>query len=176
MSFPMYLLVGLRLEIIRVLFFILINGMVSIVGVAIGFCIGSLARDYQVPFWIPYFVNLHRRKGANQAIMPSLFPMMIFSGYMIPFFKIPIYFKWIYFVSIFQYGLSLLEINEFSGLILECEADISTCYTSGDQYLASLNLGTDRFQLYLRILFGFMVAGSIGGYYAMRYDIHRLSE
>ena len=42
--------------------------------------------------------------------------MLLFSGYVIPYADIPVFFRWIYYVSIFQWAFTILRINQFHDL------------------------------------------------------------
>ena len=76
-------------------------------------------------------------------------PMLLFSGYVIPYADIPVFFRWIYYVSIFQWAFTILRINQFHDLDF---ADGGTgdmshgcqicCLTAGDT--SSAVLGTAR--------------------------------
>eukprot|EP00965_Chrysotila_dentata_P251629 6210168-Pleurochrysis_carterae.AAC.4 len=67
---------------------------------AFGLCIGAIVNDL---------------KQAQSVIAPTLVPLLLFSGYLIPYAQIPVYFQWLYYVSFFQYAMAILEVNEFMG-------------------------------------------------------------
>ena len=72
----------------------------SLVGGALGVVVGCLCKDVG---------------AARTAILPTLVPLLIFSGYLIPLSRIKVYFKWCYYASFFQYSFAILQLNEFSG-------------------------------------------------------------
>jgi hypothetical protein len=49
---------------------------------------------------------------ARTIILPTLAPLLIFSGYIVPKGNIPFYFTWAYYASFFQYAFGILMINE----------------------------------------------------------------
>jgi hypothetical protein len=111
--------------------------------------------------------------------MPTLVPLELFSGYIIPYNKIPDYFLFLYNISFFAYALSLLEINQFSGAeFSECSPPApgdtcppAACFQTGEQLLASMNVYEDdvgRDVLALAVTFSLL---SFLGYYAMRYVV-----
>ena len=51
---------------------------------------------------------------ARKMLMPIIAPQMIFSGYVLPYNDLPVYFKPFYYLSFWQYGLGILQLNEFS--------------------------------------------------------------
>lgn len=44
--------------------------------------------------------------------MPTLIPLLLFSGYLIPYAQIPSYFKWLYHCSPFAYAMSALQVSK----------------------------------------------------------------
>ncbi len=47
---------------------------------------------------------------------PLLVPLILFSGFIIPYQQIPSFFKFLYDLSFFQHAIAILEINYFAGL------------------------------------------------------------
>ena len=81
MGTPIYFLVGLKFEGMRFLIFLSNLTIMSSIGAALGLSIGSLVDNTQ---------------QAQQLVMPTLVPLELFSGYIIPKDKIPAYFMWLY--------------------------------------------------------------------------------
>eukprot|EP01065_Artemidia_motanka_P011500 TRINITY_DN161_c1_g1_i1.p1 TRINITY_DN161_c1_g1~~TRINITY_DN161_c1_g1_i1.p1 ORF type:complete len:1184 (+),score=461.94 TRINITY_DN161_c1_g1_i1:455-3553(+) len=53
----------------------------------------------------------------------SLIILIFFCGFMLPKDSIPVYFKWIYYISPYTYPLHGLLINEYHGLTFKCSQD-----------------------------------------------------
>eukprot|EP00658_Telonema_sp_P-2_P025672 TRINITY_DN20337_c0_g1_i3.p1 TRINITY_DN20337_c0_g1~~TRINITY_DN20337_c0_g1_i3.p1 ORF type:complete len:624 (+),score=168.26 TRINITY_DN20337_c0_g1_i3:200-2071(+) len=130
---PVYFLVGLRLDLSGTKFFVacLCLALCSITGTTLGLAVGAASKD----------VN-----GALGFVMPTLVPMMLFSGYVIPFAEIPIAFKWIYWISPFQYAFNILRINQFHDLDFQDDICKSTGkpggkvpFCHGNEYLETLH-------------------------------------
>ena len=66
---------------------------------SVGVAVGNLAKDID---------------EARVMLLPVLAPQMIFSGYVLPYARMPSYFRWLYYASFWQYGLGILQINEFA--------------------------------------------------------------
>ncbi|CAM9696729.1 unnamed protein product, partial [Heterosigma akashiwo] len=66
----------------------------------------------------------------------------------IPYSKIPIYFRWLYWVSYFQYAYSISSIIQFHDWVAsDCDPYAPTdgcpapaCFPDGERYLASAHL------------------------------------
>jgi len=88
------------------------------------------------------------------AVAPlCVLPLVMFSGFVINPESIPIYLKWVEWISPPKYAFAGLAMNEFRGLELYCKPDqirelltengemVSVCtYTSGESYLERLNI------------------------------------
>jgi len=163
MGVPIYLLVGLNLSDGRMLVFLSSLAMMSSIGASLGLFIGSLVENTQ---------------QAQQVVMPTLIPLELFSGYIIPYNKIPDYFLWLYNISFFAFALSLLEINQFKGVeFSDCPYNPETfgtcspvgCYTTGEELLGCMNISTDDVGKDLKALAITFSVLSTCGYYAMRW-------
>ena len=93
-------MVGLSLEPSSVATFIGTLMLMSFLGSLLGIAVGAVAGDIS---------------SARAAVVPTLVPLLIFSGYLIPYKSIPVYFKWAYYASFFQYCFGLLQVNELAG-------------------------------------------------------------
>lgn len=81
----------------RYFLFLALLALLATIGAALGLMVGSLVKDVQ---------------QGQQACMPTLIPLLLFSGYLIPFAQIPSYFKWLYHCSPFAYAMSALQVNK----------------------------------------------------------------
>ena len=68
--------------------------------------------------------SVHRSE--LRGVLPTLVPLIIFSGYLIPLARIPWYFKWLYYASFFQYAFGVLQINELANRTFtrDCPAEL----------------------------------------------------
>jgi ABC-type multidrug transport system permease subunit len=96
---PVYLMVGLNLHASKFGIFSGCLVLLELIGSCIGILVGANARD----------IN-----DARTTLLPTLAPLLIFSGYVVPKANIPVYFTWAYYVSFFQYAFGVLMINELS--------------------------------------------------------------
>ncbi|GMI44070.1 hypothetical protein TrCOL_g2872 [Triparma columacea] len=161
MGVPIYLLVGLNMARWRIFVFLGCLTVMSSIGAALGLFIGSLVENTQ---------------QAQQVVMPTLVPLELFSGYIIPYDKIPDWSLWIYHISFFAYALSLLEINQFEGVVFsDCVVpDVPdgtcpiVCFETGEDLLESMNVYvTDVGKDILALAVTFSALAGCG-YYAMR--------
>lgn len=94
-----------------------------------------------------------KRVEVALAIAPAiLLPLMFFSGFFINSESVPVYFRWIEYISPIKYAFSALMMNEFDGLELACDSDelqtisqgnstVTFCpFTQGSQIVDLLNL------------------------------------
>ena len=109
------------------------------IGTTIGIAVGSAADSFQ---------------DAQAMVAPTLIPLILFSGYLIPYDQIPTYFQWLYNLSFFQFAISILQINQFKGMkFTDCDIDTTElimanngtclaegCYTQIIQLLESDDL------------------------------------
>ena len=84
---PIYLLVQLNPAPLAVARFFTAVLTLSCIGVALGLLIGAFADDLQ---------------QAQALVAPTIVPLIMFSGYLIPFKQIPDFFRWLYHISFFQ--------------------------------------------------------------------------
>ena len=96
---PLYLLVGFAPTALQAARFLACLVIMTVIGMSIGLAIGQLAKDID---------------EARVMLLPIIAPQMIFSGYVLPYGRMPDYFKWLYYASFWQYGLGVLQVNEFA--------------------------------------------------------------
>ena len=100
LALPVFFLVGFTLTWTTFGIFVATLTLMSLIGGALGVVTGCIAKDIG---------------AARTAVLPTLVPLLIFSGYLIPLKSIPWYFKWCYYASFFQYSFGVLQINELLG-------------------------------------------------------------
>ncbi|KOO23546.1 ABC2 type transporter superfamily protein [Chrysochromulina tobinii] len=98
-ALPVYFMVGLSLTARQFGIFGGCLVLLELIGSCIGIMIGCTSND----------IN-----DARTQLVPVLAPLLIFSGYVVPYNNIPAYFTWAYYASFFQYSFALLMINEFA--------------------------------------------------------------
>ena len=97
------------------------------------------AQDYLSKFntlWL--VINLH----------VALYFLQIFAGLLLNIDSIPVYFKWLEYLSIFKYAYEIAVANELEGLQLEActseEIDEGGCLEDGNAFLERLGLEYDN--------------------------------
>ena len=124
LGIPVCFLVGLRTDPLHFSRFVATAVMLAAQGVCFGHVVGTTADDFQ---------------QVQQIVSPSLTPLILFSGYMIPKKDIPYALKWVYDISFFQYAVTNFNINEFRGKHFDdCPAQleaIGACFASGGKFL-----------------------------------------
>jgi len=159
MGIPIYFLVGLQNSFVKVMLFLGNMCILSCIGASLGLLIGCLVKDVA---------------GAQQAVMPTVIPLLLFGGYVIPYNKIPIYFKWLYWLSYFQYAYSIFSINQFYDVkFTDCDHSIISecpvaCFESGEQYLDTVNNKFSDLPRDFAAVAGFYALFVMVGYYIMK--------
>jgi len=98
LAVPVYALVGLRRTWEHFAVFCCALASLTWLGAAVGIGVGAFVDTFQ---------------DAQAAVVPLLIPLILFSGYLIPYAQIPSYFRFFYDVSFFQHAIAILEINQF---------------------------------------------------------------
>eukprot|EP00929_Paragymnodinium_shiwhaense_P121717 TRINITY_DN9406_c0_g1_i1.p1 TRINITY_DN9406_c0_g1~~TRINITY_DN9406_c0_g1_i1.p1 ORF type:complete len:619 (+),score=132.95 TRINITY_DN9406_c0_g1_i1:56-1912(+) len=117
---PAYFMVGLRAD--RILVTVLCLLLASCIGMIGGLLIGVLAKDLQ---------------SAQSMLLPTIVPLILFCGYVIPRDDIPDIFRWVYYIDIFQFSFTILRLNQFDGWVFsDCPAfgtpgSFCMCMTEG---------------------------------------------
>jgi len=122
---PLYLLVGLPLEAVRFGVFLLTEFILILMACSAGSYVGSWTKDAD---------------GNRAVLMPLFIPLVLFSGYVIPYAQIPTLWRVIYFASPLQWAISILETNRYRGLVFEdCDGSVPRelrhCYATGEELL-----------------------------------------
>ena len=156
LSVPPYFLIGLTPEVDHFLVFFATLITMSWIGVALGLAAGSKCDTVD---------------DAPKIVMPLLMPLMLFSGFLIPYNRIPIFFQWLYYVSFFQYGLTIMTVNQFRDMVFTdcaplnltltknlttaCEAMAKGphCFETGKQWLEHREVDVDSTLFNFGILF-----------------------
>ena len=142
MGTPIWFLVGIYKQgSIAYFIFIGVLSILSAIGVGLGLAIGAVVKDFQ---------------AAQGVVMPTVVPLLMFSGYLIPYDQIKIVFRWIYFISPFAYSFRASTSVVFHDLQFTTNCTglpPNTCFTNGDEYLKSTNAYYDDLWYYIGLLF-----------------------
>ena len=187
LAMPVYALVGLSFSWVRFGTFVSCLALLSLVGSAIGVLVGCLSKDLS---------------AARGMILPTIVPLLIFSGYLIPRDRIPWYFTWMYYASFFQYSFGLLQVNELTNRTFteDCPAQVveerveelirkrfphfplppimnTTC--TGEEYLQTQGLWPLLYggvSGYFAILGAYMVIAHFCAYLLLLWKCHRMTR
>lgn len=96
-----------------------------------------------------------------------IIPFLLFGGFFLNSGSVPVYFKWLSYLSWFKYGNEALLINQWSsvgeGGIL-CNRLNSTCPSSGKIILETLNFSEDNLLFDILALFGLILSFRLFAY------------
>jgi len=92
---------------------------------------------------------------------------LMFGGFYINIDNIPIYYKWIYYISFFRYSYEALLANEFRGLQFACNN--SSCIPTGEVELQRLGMADVNIWENVAILAGMAVAYRLLAYFCLRF-------
>lgn len=159
LGLPVYFLVGLKFSVPIFAMFLGTLMLVACIGAALGLFFGIISKD--VP-------------SAQQKVIPTIIPLLLFCGYVIPYDSIPIYFRWMYYISFFQYSLGILTINQWKGFVFpDCPERTAQCFHTGNQYLSSINYTPDDVPNFYYILLGYLAISLLAAYALLAYKIQR---
>lgn len=96
----LYFLVGLRPGASHFLTYWGVCSLMGSIGVVLGTLLGIMLPAVHM---------------VTAVVPPAIMPQLIFSGFMVRPANIPIYFKWLYYVSFFQYSFRILLTDQFKG-------------------------------------------------------------
>lgn len=148
-----YYMVGLQPEAAKFGWFFLINVLVMMNSYAVCMLFSNLAKNLQV---------------ANLAAPLVLVLYLLPSGFLIKLSSLPVYWRWLEYISFFRFGFESLVINEFSGLTFTCSNTskaLDTCCTDGIECVnAELGFSTGSF--YSNVVY---TATSVGVYLFLGY-------
>eukprot|EP00164_Ancoracysta_twista_P017105 GFYU01029007.1.p1 GENE.GFYU01029007.1~~GFYU01029007.1.p1 ORF type:complete len:165 (-),score=42.70 GFYU01029007.1:228-722(-) len=147
-------MVGFHAGLGHFLTFVLIVVLLNNVASSYVVMIGSFAANFQVG-------------NAISAIVIVL--QMLFGGFFSNIATIPVWLRWLQWVSVFKYGFEVLAINEFDGLTFDCPPAPEVCQVpDGDVALKNLGFNKDHFAQDMIILFALMMFYRLVAYYFLR--------
>ncbi|KAJ6298172.1 hypothetical protein OIU76_019333 [Salix suchowensis] len=144
-STPVYWLVGLRMSIHGFLYFTLVVWMVILMSNSFVACFSAL---------VPNFIM---GTSVISGLMGSFF---LFSGYFITKSKIPSYWVFMHYLSLFKYPFECFLINEYGGEqgYRRClEFDKEECILYGSGFLRQQGLRDSQKWSNLAVMFGFII-------------------
>jgi ABC-type multidrug transport system permease subunit len=151
-----FFMVGLEFTAIKFIRYLVFLSLAASSGAFMGFIVGIHTSDL---------------KRTQEILTPLLMPMMLFSGYMLPYPQLPVYLRWLYWISIYQYIFSGLVLNHFEGLeFKDCNFNI-LCFSKGEYYLDALGLNPGFLYNDLLICIGWLIFLVILGFVVL----HRAS-
>ena len=116
------------------------------------------------------------------AVPPLIMPQLLFSGFMLRPNDIPFYFKWLYYISFFQYSFQVLLIDQFRGFeFAPCDPFKEFCplgfgSKTGDAWITTVmgyEVKGDAIPLAWSALIGMLVFFFVGGYWIAKWEAAR---
>lgn len=147
----------------KFIIFMIVLALCQAAGSSLGFFLGALISDVD----------------AALAIGPALvFPMQIFSGFLVNIASLPAGSSWLQYCSFHKYGFAALIYNEFHQLKMNCEdltiqelaAGEVECHPIGDLNL-TLNMTEN-----ICILAAIVVGVRIGAFFALKMQVQKLGS
>mmetsp|Transcript_10413 Transcript_10413/g.23570 ORF Transcript_10413/g.23570 Transcript_10413/m.23570 type:complete len:618 (-) Transcript_10413:135-1988(-) len=119
---PLYLLIGMPLELTRYLVFLAAVLTSILFGTALGSVIAVTSADAE---------------SARSKFTPIVIPMVMFSGFVIPYSTVAKIWHWLYLLSPMQWGLSIMSRNHLADMLFsDCPPGSRfPCYETGEAYL-----------------------------------------
>ena len=139
--------------------------LLACIGVTLGITIGGIVPNIQMA----------------QTFLPLiLMPLILFSGFLVRPDNIPIYFKWIYWGSFFQYGYQIIAVNEFKDRTFDvCNPITDICpvgpgVQTGETFLDKfLSYSIDDTPRNVAIIAGWFVFTAIAGLVIIAFQASR---
>lgn len=158
---PVYWLVGLRGDVSAFLYFSLVVWMVMLMANSFVACFSAL---------VPNFIM---GTSVIAGLMGSFF---LFSGYFIEEDRIPKYWKFMHYLSLFKYPFECFMMNEYGGKQGKTRCltkDVSGCILYGDEFLRQQGLQESQKWTYLAVMLGYIFGYRVLSYLILRYRCYR---
>jgi len=165
-AIPVWFMVGFEHDPVKLGIFMLGLVLTTLIGSALGVAVGAASKDLI---------------ESQNMLAPVLAPLMLFSGYVIPRAQLPSWAVPFYYISFFQYGIGLFELNVFKDMVftdynmdLRHPTHIRPLHT-GRQVLVQMGLDPDTHHIstYLYVLTGYAVLLTILGFFIVRRAVER---
>ncbi|XP_047331863.1 ABC transporter G family member 10-like [Impatiens glandulifera] len=144
-SLSVYWLVGLRGTLDGFLYFWLIAWMVTVTSNSVVACASSIVSDFVTGYTL------------IASLMGSFF---LFSGYFISKEDVPIYWRFVHYLSLFKYPFEGIVINEFGGTAgeMKCLQSVEgTCLVNGREFLKQLGFHESSKWINVIVMFVFII-------------------
>jgi len=119
-----YFMIGLQIDVAKFFIFFLTLFLTTLCGTAVCFTISASVRVFAI---------------ANLFCILVFIMMMIFGGLLVNIASLPVWLRWVQYLSVFRYSLNMLTINEMTGLSFNGTAEVRNVTSSfiytGEQYL-----------------------------------------
>ncbi|RXG59507.1 ATP-binding cassette sub-family G member 4 [Armadillidium vulgare] len=140
----------------RFLMFSLITILTSLVAQTLGLVIGASTTIEGAVFIGPV----------------STIPILLFSGFFAPYSTIPVYLRWITYLSYVRYGFegALLSIYGFNREKLNCSEPYCH-FKSPEKFLDTMDVGNIPYWANVLALFGFFLLLRVAGYFVLRWKL-----
>ncbi|CAO2833348.1 unnamed protein product [Amaranthus hypochondriacus] len=158
---PVYWLAGLRPDLGAFFYFSLVVWIVVLMSNSFVACFSAL---------VPNFIM---GTSVIAGLMGSFF---LFSGYFIDKQRIPSYWKFMHYLSLFKYPFECFMINEYGGDRgkSRClQKDLSGCTLYGDEFLRQQGLQESQKWTYLAVMLGFIVGYRLLSFLILWYRCYR---
>jgi len=113
-----------------------------------------------------------RPETASLAIMLFFFVSVIMGGFFVSLEKVPVWFRWVRFMSMLKYLMDALLINEFDDedhtFKVKQSIQSDSRFVTGKQILAKSNLIFDELWTYILVLVGITITFQIISYFILR--------
>lgn len=149
-----YFMVGLQPTAEKFFMFFFICTLVMLNSYTLCMFISNISKNYQV---------------ANVIAPLVLVLYLLPSGFLIKLDSIPIYWRWIKYISFFRYGFEALVLNEFDGLTFDCGTQ-KGCISDGKEYVTIFyGLNPKDFDMCLYMVGGSVAVYGLLGYLCLRF-------
>ncbi|KAL2925348.1 ABC transporter G family member 10 [Bienertia sinuspersici] len=158
---PVYWLVGLRADVGAFLYFSLVVWMVVLMSNSFVACFSAL---------VPNFIM---GTSVIAGLMGSFF---LFSGYFIDKERIPKYWKFMHYLSLFKYPFECFMINEYGGEQgkTRCiQKDLNGCSLYGEEFIKQQGLQDTQRWTYLAVMLGYIIGYRVLSFLILWYRCYR---
>ncbi|KAB7507313.1 ATP-binding cassette sub-family G member 1 [Armadillidium nasatum] len=102
----------------------------------------------------------------------STIPILLFSGFFAPYSTIPVYLRWITYLSYVRYGFegALLSIYGFNREKLNCSEPYCH-FKSPEKFLDTMDVGNIPYWANVLALFGYFLLLRVAGYFVLRWKL-----
>ncbi|KAG8229498.1 hypothetical protein J437_LFUL010073 [Ladona fulva] len=148
-----YYMIGLNPDPVRFINTLIIVTLVANVATSFGYMISCVSAS------VPMALSIGP---------PIIIPFLLFGGFFLNMGSVPVYFKWLSYLSWFKYGNEALVINQWEGIeSIECDRNNNTCLHTGHAVLETLSFDEGNFIFDIICLFGLLIFFRAIGFFAL---------